>query len=207
MKKVSPEMEEYLEAIYRKKEKGETATTKDISEALKVSKPSVTEMFRKLSEKGLIKYEPYKGAVLTKAGEEIGRDITRKHRLIEKLLMLLGVRKRRVHEEACALEHAVSDEVEKAIEASMVRSENDWTHGEKVKRLDALREGETGKVAFIMAGRSATRRLADMGLVPGTTVTVTRLSPMGGPIEVSVRGTELALGRGLASRIFVEVER
>jgi len=43
-----------------------------------------------------------------------------------------------------------------------------------------------------------------MGLTPGTWVTVVRSAPLGGPVEVSVRGSRLALGRGMAERIFVE---
>jgi Fe2+ transport system protein FeoA len=51
------------------------------------------------------------------------------------------------------------------------------------------------------------RRLMDMGLTPGTTVTVVKSAPFNGPLEVLVRGSRLALGRGMAEKIFVEVER
>lgn len=46
-----------------------------------------------------------------------------------------------------------------------------------------------------------------MGLTPGTRVTAARSAPLHGPLEVLVRGTRLALGRGVAERVFVEVER
>jgi Fe2+ transport system protein FeoA len=51
------------------------------------------------------------------------------------------------------------------------------------------------------------RRLTDMGLTPGVTLTVVKSAPFLGPIEITVRGSRLALGRGMAKRIFVEVER
>jgi len=51
------------------------------------------------------------------------------------------------------------------------------------------------------------RRLMDMGLTPGTRVTVVKSAPFNGPLEVLVRGSRLALGRGMAEKIFVEVER
>ena len=51
------------------------------------------------------------------------------------------------------------------------------------------------------------RRLADMGLTPGTRITVVKSAPFHGPLEVLVRGSRLALGRGMAARVFVEVER
>jgi len=47
----------------------------------------------------------------------------------------------------------------------------------------------------------------DMGLTPGTTVTVVKSAPFHGPLEILVRGSRLALGRGMAERIFVEKER
>ena len=47
----------------------------------------------------------------------------------------------------------------------------------------------------------------DMGLTPGTPVTVVKSAPFKGPLEVLVRGSRLALGRGMAEKIFVEVER
>jgi Fe2+ transport system protein FeoA len=51
------------------------------------------------------------------------------------------------------------------------------------------------------------KRLSDMGLTPGTKVTVVKSAPFNGPLEVNVRGSRLAIGRGMASRILVDVER
>ena len=45
----------------------------------------------------------------------------------------------------------------------------------------------------------------DMGLTPGTRVTVVKSAPFHGPLEILVRGSRLALGRGMAERIFVEI--
>lgn len=51
------------------------------------------------------------------------------------------------------------------------------------------------------------KRLSDLGLTPGTKVTVVKSAPFNGPLEVSVRGSRLAIGRGMANRILVDVER
>jgi Fe2+ transport system protein FeoA len=51
------------------------------------------------------------------------------------------------------------------------------------------------------------KRLADLGLTPGTNVTVVKSAPFNGPVEVRVRGSRLAIGRGMASRILVDVKR
>ena len=78
-----------------------------------------------------------------------------------------------------------------------------------------LRNGENGTITFIgVDSRSKTRsgwrfrkRLEDMGLTPGTIVTVVKSAPFNGPLEVAVCGSRLAIGRGMAKRIFVEVKR
>jgi DtxR family Mn-dependent transcriptional regulator len=81
--------------------------------------------------------------------------------------------------------------------------------------LTALRDGETGTVSSIKTGHGKgwgrgwgfEKRLMDMGLTPGTRVTVVKSAPFHGPLEILVRGSRLALGRGMAERIFVEIEK
>lgn len=79
--------------------------------------------------------------------------------------------------------------------------------------LTALKKGESGVITSIRAGLGWGRgwgfqkRLVDMGLTPGTRVTMIKSAPFGGPIEVLVRGYRLVLGRGMAQRILVEVQR
>jgi DtxR family Mn-dependent transcriptional regulator len=77
--------------------------------------------------------------------------------------------------------------------------------------LASLRTGEAGTVRSIRAGHARGRifekRLMDMGLTPGTRVSVVKSAPFHGPLEILVRGSRLALGRGMARRIFVEIEQ
>ena len=77
--------------------------------------------------------------------------------------------------------------------------------------LTALKKGESGIVSSIKAGdgrgRVFEKRLMDMGLTLGTEVSVVKSAPFHGPIEILVRGSRLALGRGMAERIFLEIER
>jgi len=75
---------------------------------------------------------------------------------------------------------------------------------EETSSLIELHPGERGIVAFALGGYGLVRRLADMGLTPGTEVTVVRNAPFRGPIEVAVRGVSLALGYGIASKVFVK---
>jgi len=62
--------------------------------------------------------------------------------------------------------------------------------------------GEVVRIADVRAGRGLTRRLADMGLLPGTVIRIIN-SQMRGPVVVEVKGTRLALGHGMAHKILV----
>jgi len=59
----------------------------------------------------------------------------------------------------------------------------------------------------MLASWGMERRVMDMGLTPGTRVTIVKSAPFSGPLEVLVRGSRLVLGRGMAEKIFVEVKR
>ncbi|MGQ9543551.1 MAG: FeoA domain-containing protein [Candidatus Bathyarchaeia archaeon] len=78
---------------------------------------------------------------------------------------------------------------------------------EETSSLADLKQGEGGVVAFTLGGYGLVRRLAEMGLTPGTEVKVIRNAPFYGPVEVSARGVSLALGRGVASKIYVRKTR
>lgn len=84
-----------------------------------------------------------------------------------------------------------------------------------------LRDGESGTVTSIKMGHGRghrehrgegrrwgfRKRLEDMGLTPGTRVTVVKSAPFRGPLEIYVRGSRLAIGKRMAERIFVEIKR
>jgi len=73
--------------------------------------------------------------------------------------------------------------------------------------LIELNEGETGKVSKILAGRGFRMRLTEMGFDQGSRIKVIKRSSYG-PIIVEVKGCcRIALGRGEASKILVEVEK
>lgn len=205
MKKHTPQAEEYLEAMVRFKESKKSATVSAIATELNVSKASVSEMLKKLAKKGLVEYSRYSTPKLTRKGEKEGKKILRKHRVLERFLALLGIRKSKIHHEACVLEHAISDDVEKALRTAITG--NGRLVPEHIKRLTDLKEDECGKILVIMGGRNACQRLADMGLTVGATVCVSRASSRIGPVNIRIRSSSLAIGRGLAEKIFVGVEK
>ena len=68
----------------------------------------------------------------------------------------------------------------------------------------ALKTGSKGKISFIRGEHRVLQRLLDMGLTPGTSIKVERIAPLKGPVEVSVRGSKVALGQDIAANVFVE---
>ncbi|MDP6224801.1 MAG: metal-dependent transcriptional regulator [Candidatus Poseidoniaceae archaeon] len=108
--------DEYLETMYEFFERDEHSRvrTGDLAERLKVSPASATEMIQRLSSKGYIDYERYKGAKLTQKGLEHGQMMKRRHRLAEVLLDRIPF-DGNMHETACRLEHAIDDDLEVAL--------------------------------------------------------------------------------------------
>jgi DtxR family Mn-dependent transcriptional regulator len=114
--KISENIEEYLEVLYRNGSNGEQVSTTQLSKDLGIAPGSVTQMLKKLEDLGYIVYTPYRGASLTDDGMKIAQKITRKHRILEKFLLdILKVKQENIHDQACEMEHSLSDEAERAI--------------------------------------------------------------------------------------------
>ena len=77
---------------------------------------------------------------------------------------------------------------------------------ENKKSLTELEDGQTGIIVSVAGGRMLTKRLADLGLNSGTEIKIIRRSLFSGPVQVEVAGSRLVLGRGLASKIMVELK-
>ncbi len=103
--------EDYLRALYVIEERKGELKSIDVASYLGISKPSVSEMMKKLDKEGLVKSLPYSNLQFTPKGKKKAEYLTSKHRIIE--LFLKQVLKRtdsQLHEEAHKLEHAFSDE-------------------------------------------------------------------------------------------------
>src|SRR5215204_5702589 len=114
----------------------DVATTKDVADRLSVAPASVTNMFTRLREMGLVEYERYHGASLTEAGCTEALRLVRRHRLIETFLMEhLGYSWDDVHDEAERLEHAVSDEFTERL-AELLGHPGRDPHGDLIPSVD-----------------------------------------------------------------------
>ena len=72
--------------------------------------------------------------------------------------------------------------------------------------LTEMKLDEVGIISCLNCGGNCCQRLCDLGLTKGTKVKMLRYAPMNGPVEISVRGTNLVIGKGMASKIYVEVK-
>jgi DtxR family transcriptional regulator, manganese transport regulator len=109
--------EDYLERILELIKSKGYARVVDIAAALKISQASVTNMVQRLDAEGLLKYEKYRGLILTAAGERVARSIAHRHKLLTDFLKLLGLSDRVIHHDVEGMEHHISPPTLRAIEA------------------------------------------------------------------------------------------
>ncbi len=126
---ITPSMQEYLTAMYKRDGHIKWVRTTDVAEDLKIAAASVTEAFKKLAELGYIEYLPYRGAKLTPKGLMVAKSVASKERAIREALIMMGVRAEEADRVACILEHVISDEAVSAIIAYVGRCGGGSTGG------------------------------------------------------------------------------
>jgi len=110
-KKISPSLEDYLEAIYNLRRLNASVRVTDIAVELGIAKPSVNNAMALLKEKGFVNQEKYGLVELTAAGEQRAEYVLTKHTNIKAFLMkVLGVDEVTAEVEACKIEHVISDD-------------------------------------------------------------------------------------------------
>ena len=112
----SSAVEDYLERILELINLKGYARVVDIASALKISQASVTNMVQRLDTEGLLKYEKYRGLVLTTAGETLARSIAHRHQLLTDFLKLLGIDDDVIYHDVEGMEHHISPPTLHAIE-------------------------------------------------------------------------------------------
>lgn len=210
---LSEAVEDYLKAIYQLREEpassaGEPArvTTMALAARLGVAPGSVTGMVKKLADHGLVLHTPYRGVELTATGEHIALELVRHHRLIELYLThIIGFNWDEVHEQADALEHAISEEFEDRIAAALGDPTVD-PHGDPIPTKEgrvpapdaqslAARQPDEGQwlvVARVLTQDPALLRyLAGLRLVPGAAFRLVGREPFGGSLRL-VRAADAA---------------
>src|SRR5881396_1794212 len=111
----STAVEDYLEQILDLINTKGYARVADIAQGLKISQASVTNMVQRLDAEGLLKYEKYRGLILTAAGENLARKIVHRHKLLTDFLRLLGLDERVIYHDVEGMEHHISPPTLRAI--------------------------------------------------------------------------------------------
>ncbi len=218
MSTLTEAMQDYLKTMWHLAcETGEPVSTTALAEALGVAPASVTNMLKRLAELSLVEWEPYRGVVLTPAGEKIALEVIRHHRLIELYLAeALGYSWDQVHEEAERLEHHISEQFEAAIAELLGHPTHD-PHGDPIptpdlqivaiptRPLTTLDPGHRGIVRRVANQEPETlRSLAEKGVRLGILVCMVKLNADHQAVEVEIDGERVKLAWDLAQGIYVE---
>lgn len=186
-------MQDYLKIIYAAGEwSTQEITTSWIAAKQDVAPSSVSNMIGKLKALKLVDHQPYGAIKLTSAGEQVGKAMVRRHRLIETYLVAeLGYGWDQVHAEAEILEHAISDFMLEQIDAKLGRPTRD-PHGDPIPdptgevnlplavQLSQLPIGARGAVARLSDTDSELlRNLADLGITLDVALSVQATNTIG----------------------------
>jgi len=137
MSKSSEAIEDYAKAIYAlSRDRAGPVLNGEVAERIGVTPATATSMLKRLDEMGLVHHTPYRGVLLTPAGEKVALEVIRHHRLIETYLSeALGMSEDRVHAEAEVLEHYISEDLELLIAAKLGEPSHD-PHGTPIPGPD-----------------------------------------------------------------------
>jgi DtxR family transcriptional regulator, Mn-dependent transcriptional regulator len=212
--KLTISKENYLKAIAEAESEGETVIAATLARWLNVSAPAVTMAIKRLRRDGLLRVEVEGKLTLTAAGREIANRVRSRHNLIERMLTeLFGMEWYKVHDEAEALEHAVSEDFERRlIEKLGVGKE--CPHGNRVG-LDSPedRRGRGWRPLAEIAARAAVvsvferdRELLEyldgLGIHPGATVELAARN-CDDTLTLRVDGRRIQLGKTAAEKIWI----
>lgn len=213
----SEAIEDYLQAIYKIEQEHRRVSTTALAERMQVKPASATAMLKRLSEMGLVAYEPYQGAALTEQGRLRALEVIRHHQLLETFLaQVLDVPWDRVYEEAHRIEHALSEYIETRID-EVLGHPTTCPHGAPIPSMDGrvaeqswirlsdLQAGQTAMVSRVSDHDAALLRYLDeLGMHPQVKFVVADIAPFDGPLTVHIGDIEHVIGRQVANHIFVE---
>ena len=113
--------EDYLEAILRLREQQGFVRSVDIALMLGVTKPSVSFAMKRLRENGYIHMDEDNHITLTRTGEEIALRVYERHKTLVTFLVSIGVSEETAREDACKIEHDISEETFEALRRQLLR--------------------------------------------------------------------------------------
>lgn len=210
--------EMYLRTVFELEEEGVVPLRARIAERLQQSGPTVSQTVARMERDGLVVVADDRHLQLTDHGRELAVAVMRKHRLAERLLVdVIGLEWEHVHNEACRWEHVMSEAVERKL-VTLLNNPTTSPYGNPIPGLDKLGAGEPAppaeadlvrldEVARSGGGKVEIRRIAEhvqlneelmselrsVGIVPGRTVKIGRVSGGETTVEVSDDSTSAAI--------------
>ncbi|MFM2394103.1 MAG: hypothetical protein RLZZ546_2085 [Bacteroidota bacterium] len=196
--------ENYLKAIFKISEKEKkSASTNSLAKHLSTTPASVTDMLKRLSEKGMINYEKYKGVNLTIEGNKFATSLIRRHRLWEVFLVeKLRFNWEHVHDLAEELEHIYSEELILRLDAYLNYPKFD-PHGDPIPNaegrftlrsqypLSDLMTGQTGQLLGVKEhGNSFLKHLNQLKIKLGSHIKIIERIEFDASLKVDVDGKE-----------------
>ena len=214
-----PAVEQYLETILELEEAGIVPMRARIVERLGVSAPAVSETVKRLEREGYVTLDADRVLHLTTPGRVYATSMLRRHRLAEVLLVdVLKVPWPQVHEEACRLEHAISDSLERHIVA-LLGDPGVCPHGSPIPgSANIVETGPLQQLSTVPVGGSCIVRRIDehlqtlvvrmeeletARLLPGQAVVVGELAD--GQLRLTVDGVDVRVAHTVASEVYVSV--
>jgi len=220
---MSSSLEDYLEAIAELNEENGHAHSKDIAARLKVKMPSVTNALQALAARDLIVYQSHLPAVLTHEGKRVADLVRRRHAGLRRFFSeTLRLPEHVADAAACKIEHVIGenemarltilgDAIAGRKDCAELRAYLEETFDalpdaetEILIALDQLPEGASGMIAHVGAALRGRKKFADLGLVPGTVLTMEGRAPFGDLLRVRVMGSTLSLRSGDAAYILLK---
>ncbi len=214
-------IQDYLKHIYELTEDGGVASTNDLAARLNIKPASVTGMIQKLAsaQPSLVEYQKHQGVTLTPEGRRAALEVIRHHRLLETYLVAkLGYSWDEVHDEACRLEHVISEDFEQRIAEALGNPERD-PHGDPIPNADLRMPSDASRllsdlrppstVTIRRVGQADTallRHLDGLGLRPEARLEILEYSAFDQTmhLRLSASGEILVLGQPITDKIFVE---
>ncbi|MBI4303427.1 MAG: metal-dependent transcriptional regulator [Chloroflexi bacterium] len=211
-------VEEYLETIINILSEGKKVHGVHLAERLQVAPPTVVATIQRMTRDGLIITSERKEINLTERGRKIALSVVKRHRLAERMLTdILKMPWHEVHQEACRLEHGISQRVIDRLYETLGRPQT-CPHGNPIPDgdvlpplqgvpLDTVTPGNT--VIIERISEEANRQeevmqyLAQAGLMPGSVVTVNEVASYAGTMQVTMNNKKLSLGIKAATMVWV----
>jgi len=214
---LSESSEMYLQTVFRLSEKNSDVTIGQIAEAVNHSLSTVSEKVRRLTDQGLLLHEWREGVALSESGKRVAGKLLRKRRLIETFLVQMAdYSSYEVHQDACRLEHVISDRLAEALDkmldypvrdphGHLIPSAEGTLNRKNTVPLSKIDRGIKARVSTICATDFEMMKYIDqLGFKPGNTCRIIDRAPFDGPVTVSVNGSNVAVAASLASLIEVE---